>query len=48
MIQRLTPFSTQPSPSVFAVVFMLTASEPASGSDRQYEAIASPLAIAGR
>ncbi|CAM5450230.1 hypothetical protein STENM223S_04274 [Streptomyces tendae] len=44
MIQRFTPLSTQKSPSRTARVFMPAASEPASGSDRQYENIASPRA----
>ena len=48
MIQRFTPFSTQSSPSRTARVLIETASEPASGSDRQYENIASPAATGGR
>ncbi len=44
VIQRFTPLRIQWSPSRTALVFMPAASEPASGSERQYENIASPLA----
>jgi hypothetical protein len=48
VIQRFTPFSTQWSPSRTARVVIDTASLPASGSDRQYENMASPAATGGR
>ena len=48
VIQRFTPLRTQKSPSRTALVFMPAASEPASGSERQYENIASPLASGPR
>lgn len=44
VIQRFTPLRTQKSPSRTARVFMPAASEPASGSERQYENMPSPLA----
>ena len=48
VIQRFTPLRTQSSPSRTARVFMPTASEPASGSERQYEKPPSPRASAPR
>src|SRR5699024_1837190 len=37
LIQRFTPFSTQCPPSRTALAFIDSASDPASGSERQYE-----------
>lgn len=48
VIQRFTPLRMKWSPSRTARVFMPAASEPASGSERQYENIASPLASGPR
>src|SRR3954464_12425140 len=48
VIQCLAPFSTYESPSRTARVFIDATSEPASASDRQYEACDSPDAIRGR
>ncbi len=48
MIHRFTPLSTQWSPSRTARVVIDTASLPASGSERQYENIASPAATGVR
>src|SRR6185312_14139087 len=46
-MKRLTPSSTQPSPSRRALVASAPASEPAPGSVRAYAAIHSPLAHFG-
>src|SRR4029453_4520274 len=48
VIHRLTPLSPQWSPSRTARVVIDAASLPASGSDRQYENIASPAATGVR
>src|SRR4051812_25455686 len=48
VIQYLVPFNTHESPSRTARVFMAATSDPASGSDRQYEHCDSPDATRGR
>jgi hypothetical protein len=46
-IQRFSPFNTQSEPSLRAKVFMLAGSEPAVGSVRPKQPMASPRAMGG-